>query len=243
MSGQTTAAQPPPQPLFYKKPEPLTAAAHGKLALSERQDFSFAADAISIPLNAVEVPVAHAYPVVFGTVAPYLPLAVTGLAQGKNLFVEKDGSWRIGTYIPAYVRRYPFALARQEKPGNFTLCIDAMSSRLGTKEGKRLFDGADASEITKNAMQFCMAFEQEMEATRRIMEIVHVTNILVPNQATVTRPNGSSLALTDFLVVDEAKFSALSDAVFLKLRAAGALPLIYGHLASRAVWPELVQRL
>ena len=59
----------------------------------------------------------------------------------------------------------------------------------------------------------------------------------------MTRPTGSSLALTDFMVVDEAKLAALSDEEFLKLRTAGALPLIYGHLASRATWSMLVQRL
>ena len=102
---------------------------------------------------------------------------------------------------------------------------------------------ADPGVVQINRGEHIEAFEQEMETTRRIMEIVQATDILVPNQATVTRPTGSSLSLTDFLVVDEAKFAALPDAVFLGLRAAGALPLIYGHLASRAAWPALVQRL
>ena len=104
-----------------------------------------------------------------------------------------------------------------------------------------MFAGKEASELTKNALQFCVAFEQEMDATRKLMEIVHATNILVPNQATVNLPSGNTLALTDFLVVDEAKLAALPDAVFLQLRAANALPLLYAHLASRVLWGELLQ--
>jgi len=236
--SQPTAAT---NPLFYGKPELLMADRHEKMGLSPDNSFTFAAKAISIPLNAVEIPVAHAYPIVFANVAPYIPLAITGLRQDENLFVEASGAWRANTYIPAYVRRYPFALARHPEGDQFTLCVDGDSPRLVKNGGQPLFAGKEASELTKNALQFCVAFEQEMDATRKLMEIVHATNILVPNQATVNLPSGNTLALTDFLVVDEAKLAALPDAVFLQLRAANALPLLYAHLASRVLWGELLQ--
>ena len=239
MSQPNTAAN----PLFYGKPELLTSDRHAKLGLSNDKGFGFAAKAVSIPLNAIEIPVAHAYPIVFANVAPYMPLAVTGLRQDENLFVDDAGAWRENTYVPAYVRRYPFALARHPGGEQFTLCIDGESPRLLKDGGQPLFEGKEATDVTKSALQFCIAFEQEMEATRKLMEVIHATNILVPNQATVNLPSGSTLALTDFLVVDEAKLAALPDAVFSKLRAANALPLIYGHLASRVLWGELLQRL
>jgi len=237
--SQPTAAT----PLFYGKPELVTVDRHGKLALSNDNSFAFAARAISIPLNAVEIPAVHAYPIVFANVAPYLPLAITGLREGDNLFVDASGAWSQGAYIPAYVRRYPFALVRHPGGAQFSLCVDAESPRLTENGGQSLFNGTQPSETTRGALQFCLAFEQEMETTRKLMEVIHATNILVPNKATVNLPSGSTLALTDFLVIDEARLGALSDAVFSKLRAAGALPLIYGHLASRALWGELLQRL
>jgi hypothetical protein len=239
MSQPTAAAN----PLFYGKPEVLMADRHAKLGLSPDGAFTFAAKAISIPLNAVEIPVAHAYPIVFANVAPYMPLAVTGLRQDENLFVDAAGAWRENTYVPAYVRRYPFALARHPNGDQVTLCVDGESPRLTKDGGQPLFDGKEATDTTKSALQFCIAFEQEMEATRKLMEIIHATNILVPNQATVNLPSGNTLALTDFLVIDEAKLAALPDSVFAKLRAANALPVIYGHLASRVLWAELLQRL
>jgi len=235
-------SQPAPNPLFYGRPELLTAERHGKLALARDNSFAFAAKAVSIPLNAVEIQAAHSYPIVFANAAPYVPLAITGLRRDENLFVDAAGAWSRGAYIPAYVRRYPFALVRHPDGEQLTLCIDAESRRL-TKDGQPLFDGTTPSDVTKNALQFALAFEQEMEATRKLMEVIRATNILVPNKATVNLPSGSMLALTDFLVVDEAKLAALSDAVFTKLRAANALPLIYGHLASRVLWGELLERL
>ena len=83
--SQPTAAT---NPLFYGKPELLMADRHEKMGLSPDNSFTFAAKAISIPLNAVEIPVAHAYPIVFANVAPYIPLAITGLRQDENLFVR-----------------------------------------------------------------------------------------------------------------------------------------------------------
>lgn len=238
MSQPTTA-----NPLFYGKPELLTADRHGALGLSSDNSCAFAAKAISIPLSAVEVPAAHAYPIVFANVAPYMPLAITGLRQDENLFVDASGAWCAHTYIPAYVRRYPFALARHPGGEQFTLCIDGESPRLMKAGGQALFAGAEPTELTRNALQFCVGFEQEIEATRKLMAVIHATNIMVPNQATVNLPSGSTLALTDFLVIDEAKLAALPDTIFSKLRAANALPLIYGHLASRVLWGELLQRM
>jgi hypothetical protein len=231
----------PAQPLFYRKPEPLSADRHGKLVLAIENTFAFAKEAVAIPLNAVEISAARSYPVVFANTAPWLPLAVMGLRQNENMFVEKDGSWRDGSYVPAYVRRYPFALARQQEQGPYTLCIDSESKRLVKKGGQPLFDGAKATEVIRSAMQFCIAFEQEMDATKRIVEQIHSKGLLVPNQATVTLPSGTTLSLTDFFVIDEKKFAELPDADFLELRGAGALPLIYGHFLSRLAWQGLLR--
>src|SRR3990170_5032720 len=41
-------------------------------------------------------------------------MAITGLRDGQNLFVNKNGSWPAGVYIPAYLRRYPFYTAQMQ---------------------------------------------------------------------------------------------------------------------------------
>ena len=36
---------------------------------------------------------------------------------GQNLFVDDDGRWAEGAYVPAFVRRYPFCISRLSVDG------------------------------------------------------------------------------------------------------------------------------
>lgn len=239
--AETTAEQ--RLPLFYRKPELLQAERHGDLALSATISYGFAREAVSLPLNAVEVPIAaRDYPIVFAG-EPAVPLAVVGLTAGRNLFVRADGSWEPGRYIPAYVRRYPFALVGRESPDQFSLCLDMASERVLGEGGARLFEEGKPSKLTQDALQFCAAFEREAAATRKAMQTLEDKVLLKRNEATVRLSGGSQISLTDFFVIDESRFNALSDEDFLALRRAGALPTVYAHLSSLASWSELVRRL
>ncbi|TPM50344.1 SapC family protein [Mesorhizobium sp. B2-3-2] len=48
------------------------------------------------------------YPIVFAVDDNASPIALVAIKRELNLFIERDGSWRENTYIPAYVRRDPF---------------------------------------------------------------------------------------------------------------------------------------
>jgi len=242
LSDQATTQQLPP-PLFYKKPELLTAAAHGQLALSDKANYAFAAKAISIPLNVVEVPVARSYPIVFANVAPYIPLAVVGVRKDENLFVDAKGAWDPAAYIPAYVRRHPFVLAESGVKDQFALAIDAESTRLG-KKGAPLFKDGKPTDLVHQASNFCVAFKGEADTTRSVMETIHAMGLLMPNNATITlKPGGERIGLTDFFVTDEKKLGELSDEDFLKLRRASALGILYAQMASRLAWGDLLRRM
>ena len=80
-----------------------------------RVDHGFAAQTNSVPIAMEEVPdAALFYPCVFiereGT---HAMTALLGLRAQHNLFVGPDRQWVADTYVPAHVRRYPFALAEQ----------------------------------------------------------------------------------------------------------------------------------
>src|SRR3954471_10594528 len=83
------------------------------LAPGEVPEFVQHGNAIPISLTEFQ-PVLHDYPIVFTgaeNTQSFAPVAVLGLAQGENLFLQ-DGKWASGIYIPAYARRYPFCMAR-----------------------------------------------------------------------------------------------------------------------------------
>src|SRR6202167_3688090 len=98
-------------PMFYKSPRPLDRARDGKLRVSRPTHFRFAANTNAVPLLIDEFPMAAAYyPIVFAAGNSPVPAAVVGLKNDNNLFLDREGRWLNGAYLPAYVRRYPFIL-------------------------------------------------------------------------------------------------------------------------------------
>ena len=111
--GQRTAL-----PIFYRRPRPIDAVLDSGRSLQPISDFRFARVTNSVLLGAAEFPRAmRSYPIVFTSREPRVAVAVLGLEGDENLFVDEDGKWRQGDYIPAYVRRCPFIFL--EQPGNF----------------------------------------------------------------------------------------------------------------------------
>lgn len=229
-------------PLFYRQPVPLNAGRHADLRLVQDAGFDFAGTAHAIPLVAAEVPAAiRSYPVVFVGQNP-MPVAIMGVAAGRNLFVNDKGEWRSPHYIPAYVRRYPFILAGDDGSKEYTLCFDESSGRLvtGGEEGTPLFEDDKPSEATSGILKFCDEYRVLHAKTSELMETIAAMDLLVDRKGEIRMQNGGVYRLTDFRIVDEAKLNALPDEDFLALRASGALGLIYCHLASLNSWAELI---
>ena len=171
-----------------------------------------------------------------------VPVAVLGMREAKNQFVESDGSWRAGAYIPAYVRRYPFILMESPDRLQFTLCVDEASSLLVDGDEQPLFNGDKASEVANNALQFCSAYQGQHTFTLEFTAALEKYGLLVENRASVALKTGEQLSLSGFRMVDEQKFTALPDDVFLDWRQRGWIPLIYCHLLSMGNWQSLVDR-
>lgn len=230
-------------PVFYTRPEILNPSLHGNLKLDTTVDFSFASGSNAIPLNVAEFPLAaHHYPIVFVNADTPVSMAITGLRMTENIFVGADNLWAEHTYIPAYVRRYPFVFMRDIEANKLTLCIDRDSKALTETSGDALFDGNDMSAVTKRALDLCVTYQQNTQQSELVGEQLREADLLTPNSGTFTLPSGQQLLLTDFLVVDEQRLNDLSDAQFVKLRKNGALAAIYMHLASLSNWINLVQK-
>ena len=230
-------------PLFYKKPEVLRADKHKNISLVPKPKFDFARSANSLPINAAEMPraVRH-YPIVFTDTASPFPVAVVGLRQGSNLFIEKDGSWAKGIYSPAYVRRYPFVFMRNANHKTLTLCIERNSPNVMENRDNPFFIDGKRTEMTQNALKFCQAYESEFQKTAEISRLLVEHDLFTSNRGTFTLENGEKVSLTGFKLVDEKKVNALSPAAFEELRARGAVPVIYCHLLSMHSWQNLVSR-
>lgn len=231
-------------PLFYKKPRPLTAARDGDTSLRPGNTFHFAATTNSVPLLAAEF--AHAsrsYPIVFTLDAQPLPVALLGLRAGSNLFVDAEGNWEKGAYIPAYVRRYPFIFVENPDGSKFTLCIDEAAENVVAGRENPLFVNGEATEAVKAALKFVSDYQQQIGPTQEFAAAVAAAGLLDERRADITTTKGEKIALGGFRMIDEQKVGTMSDDQANEWRKRGWLGLVYAALVANAGWNELIGRL
>lgn len=232
--------------LFYQKPEPLNPERHGDLGVS-RVDapFAFVASSHVVPLTVTEfAPAALSYPVVF-VGDNKTPLAVMGLRQGENLFVDEAGAFRAEAYIPAYIRRYPFVFANDEAQERMILCVDRGSPSVVENAEAPFFKDGKPSEFTETAMKFCGDFEQERRRTENFVKLLEELELLEVREALFTprNPDGSAgqpQKIADYFAVSEEKLAKLPAKKLAELRDNGALGQIYAHLVSLLGWDRLI---
>lgn len=237
----------PPLPLFYKDPHPVHDVRHAGKSLKKSENFSFAKGAHAVALHVQEFRAATAsYPIVFADEVLPMPLAILGIRDGENLFVDENGQWAVGAYVPAYVRRYPFATGQGVKEGEQILYVDEASDRIvdceADPDAEPLFVDGEPSERTKKIREFCPAFQQQAPVTVAFVEEVKRRDLLGSKEIRLDLPGGDSQLLTGLRVVVEEKFNALPDDVILEWRRQGWLPLVYWHWASMDNFLRILQR-
>jgi hypothetical protein len=220
----------------------LDSARDGGWSLQPAPNVLFARSTNSVLLGAAEYPRAmRSYPIVFIGAEPRVAVAVLGLEGNENLFVGEEGKWQEGDYVPAYVRRYPFIFMEQPDRNELTLCVDEASGLLTQTEDRLLFESGEPTKLVQDALTFCREFHEQTLASAAFVGELARHGLLVPNEARAVLNSGREMTLRDFHIVDEAKFNALPDEVFLEWRRRGWLPLVYCHLLSMASWAHVVE--
>ena len=223
--------------LFYERPVPLNREQHKDLRIKPIANLKFAGTVHSVPLTGVEFPAAaRDLPILFGgmSVDDAGPLALLGLRQNENLFLDGEGRWAANTYIPAFVRRYPFVLA--EKPAgaegdDFTVFLDEAYEGFGS-EGERLFkDDGTESEMLTNAVRFLGEFQQHVTRTQWFMQQLRKHDLLEPRNIRLEK-DGKAINLNGLFVVNEDKLRQLDEKTTHEFLREGVLGWIYAHLLS-----------
>lgn len=229
------AASDPQSRELFRQPRPLDRVAHSSLVIDRMGGYRFAREHIAIPITIGEfAAAARDYPIVFAADSAQ-PFVLLGLRQGRSLMIDEAGRWRKGRYVPAHLRRYPFIF--METPDKqFVLCIDEAAEHFTkpTKaEPQPLFIDGNPSPLVGDAMKFLAAFQSEFIATRALGSAMVEQGLLIDRQANIELPGaGGHFSLTGFRIVDEEKFAAVADAIFLDWRKRGWLAPIHFHLQS-----------
>lgn len=229
-------------PVLYANLTPLDRVVHKKLRLrTETPVTDRIANQNSLFLAAAEfVEACKEFPIVFVRVgeAPeggrpaVAPLAVFGVKPGENLFI-KDGKLDTN-YVPAYLRRYPFAMARLDQNSDqMALCFDAEWQGFNETEGNELFtEAGEPTEFLLGAKTFLENFENEVERTRQACDKLMELELLQEMRFDATLPDGEKLAVDGFMAVDEKKLTELTDAQVVELVRTGLMSLIEMHRIS-----------
>jgi hypothetical protein len=232
--------------LFYSRPEPLSAEAHGKLGANPvDKPYAFVAQTHVVPLTVTEfAPAALSYPVVF-LGDNKQPVAVMGLRQNENLYVDVTGEFKADAYIPAYARRYPFVFANDDQQGRMILCVDRAADFIVEGGQVPLFENGQPSAYVSQAMEFCNNFEQERQRTDSFVKLLTDLDLWHTREAIFTPRDeqgnpGEPQKLADYFAVSEDKLKALSPEKLAELRDNGALGQIYAHLVSLLGWDRLI---
>ena len=144
-------------PLFYKQPTPLDSKKHVALGLKKDFGLGFTKEVNAVPINMIEMPqICHFYPIAFSPDNNATPVALVVLRDNENLFVDQKGDWQTNTYIPAYIRRYPFIFSEVPGSDQLTLCIDMSDDVVGEKSEQKFFnESGEPTQLAQNALEFC----------------------------------------------------------------------------------------
>lgn len=213
----------------------LSNESHKELKINPLQNLNFAKGLVSIPLLATEAAnVAKDFPVVF-TVDENNNASLVALVSlgGENLAINEQGKW-IAEYVPATLRKHPFALATTEdQPDQKIVLIDEDATVLSLTEGQPLFtEEGDATEALNHAVEFLKSFDEQAQATQNLANEVNQANILIEQEISVESGDTTQVLVSGFKVVDREKLNALEDEKLADWTRRGIIGLIEMHLKS-----------
>ena len=230
-------------PLLYKDLVPLNSNDHATWKTRMLENAKFMEDQHAIPLTIEEfIPASRNYPIIFSATDNPVPLVLMGMNEGVNTFMGEDGRFTNPVYVPAYVRRYPFLLAKlRPDTDELSLCFDPTAGAVGEfEDGIALFDDAKPSENTQNILKFCEDFENAGAQTHAFVEELKKLDLLMDGEVSIQQEGSDKpFIYRGFKMIDEAKLRELRGDALRKLNQNGILALIHAHLFSLQLMREI----
>lgn len=206
----------------------------------------------AMPLSYTEFARAsHDYPVVFisgDEGKTYGTVAVLGLEAGQNLFVgqgDQSGAWDKTTYVPAYVRRYPFCMAKinVDKVARSERVVCVEQQAIDEKKGQALFnDKGEALPLWDELEKLLREYEADLMRSEEMCAILKEYDLLEPFSMQAALNSGGAMNLTGMHRVNEAKLENLKLDQYRNLVKKGVMGRIYAHLISLENFSRLLDR-
>lgn len=228
----------PELPFLYKDLVPLNAEQHKNFRIRPIETAPFLTNEHAVPLTVDEFAACQRQlPIVFSAGENPVPLALMGLNEGVNVMVDGEGKLRrTDGYVPAYIRRYPWMLARLDPASeDLSLCFDPTAPNIGEfEEGDRLInDDGTPTDVTKELLTFTEQFEQSARRTTQFMTELVETGLLMEGELSIQFGGAENpFVYRGFQMVNEDLLREMRGDQLRKLNQNGMLPLLYAHLFS-----------
>jgi len=225
------------------KPVQLDNNTHRDLRIVTTRGAAWGDDLMATPVFPNEFRDAQAYyPIVFQPAdnGPGMqPVALLGLRQGENLFLEPHG-WD-APYIPLALERGPFMIGRADT--EMTVHVDLDSPRIGRGEGEAVFmpHGA-ATEYLERMNSVLAAIHQGVEATAPFVATLLRHDLIESFALDIQAADGSQNRLAGFSTINEERLARLDTSAIVELHAQGWLVAIFMVVASMTHVRDLIER-
>ena len=224
-------------PLFYNDLMPLNSRDHGTWTARVVDKAKWIGSQHAIPLTVDEFAQAQRhFPIVFSAGDNPVPLALMGLNENVNVFFDAEGAQLDDAYVPAYIRRYPFLLAKlSPEAEDMSLCFDPSTDLLGEfADGQALFTDGQPSDHTKSLLNFCEQFEQAGARTQAFMEELNKAGLLMEGEVAIQQNDKPEqpYIYRGFKMINQEKLREIDGDQLKTWNEIGLLPLIYAHLFS-----------
>lgn len=232
------------QLFLYEKPELLAHEAHDGYGLVNIDTpYAHSAKARALPLTMAEFATAQkSFPIVFSSLTEPMPLAILGIVEDANLFLDADGRWDPLCYIPAYLRCHPFAFAQQGED-QMAIVIDRASPAISDKPQFPFFDGDQISEHTEKMTQFCVRFQGERRRTDEFCKQLVELDLLIGQHVTHAADDSAEpQVLANYVSIDAQRLNDLDKDTVHELHVSGRLAAIYAQIWSTENWSNLLAR-
>ncbi len=237
---------------LYSRPVALNSERHRNIKIAKVADYKIAKQLNSSILTGYEFfEAAKYYPIAFSKTPDeeIMPVAILGITD--NAFTDEEGKWKEGFYIPAFIRRYPYILAKtDDKNGDDLLvAIDAAYKGFEAKEGDRLFDdeGKNTPALDR-ALEFLKDYNAQFEVTKQFIKRLEELDLFTAIDANIKPADGPSYVMRNLLVVDEGKMLKLEDKELLTLtrmddHKRGYISWIYAHIFSLNNFVKVINKI
>lgn len=221
---------------MYKNIELIHTNTHKDTAVKAFETFDYAKELISAPITVAEFyESCKDYPIVFVKDQNELWTAsvMIGYKEKENLFVNNDGLWEKGRYVPASIRRYPFIFIAQDD-NQLALGMDTDAVTKDKKDSARkLFDDeSKPSEFLYDVVNFMNQFQADAASTSNFIKQLDMWELLEEKTAQIMTPDQKSYQINGFYVVNEEKLQHLSKKKKQDICDQNSYPLITAHLIS-----------